>query len=143
MDAGSPILLFDGVCNLCGATVQWVIRHDPQGIFRFAALQSAAGQAILARVGESLAAAGAGKTLDSVVLVDGERCWVRSAAALEVLRRLGGPWALLRVFGLLPRAVRDAIYDRVARRRYRWFGRRDECWLPTPELRRRFLDAGQ
>lgn len=138
MEPGSPTLLFDGVCHLCHGAVQWVIRHDPRAVFRFAALQSAAGQALLA--GHALALS-ARPTIDSVVLVDGDRLWVRSDAALEVLRRLGGIWGVLRILRLVPRPIRDAIYDWVARHRYRWFGRRDECWLPTPELRRRFLDG--
>lgn len=137
MVSGSPTLLFDGVCNLCSGSVRWVIRHDPQALFRFASLQSAIAQDILKQHGCPPAACDA---LDSVVLVDGDRLWVKSDAALEVLRRIGGGWAFLRVLRIVPRPIRDAVYGWVARHRYRWFGKRDECWLPTPELRRRFLD---
>lgn len=137
MASGPPTLLFDGVCNLCSGSVRWVIRHDPQALFRFASLQSAVAQDLLRRHGRPHAAS---DRLDSVVLVDGDRLWVKSDAALEVLRRIGGGWALLRVLRLVPRPIRDAVYDWVASHRYRWFGKRDECWLPTPELSRRFLD---
>ena len=133
MSAGSAILLFDGVCNLCNASVRWVIRHDAAGRFRFAALQSDAGRALLARHGLPLDA------MDTVVLVEGERHWLKSDVGLEVLRRIGGAWALLAALRFLPRGLRNLAYDRIARSRYRWFGRRDECLLPTPELRARFL----
>ena len=134
MKPGAPTLLFDGVCSLCNRTVQWVIRHDTKEIFRFAALQSEAGRRLRAEHDLQVAA------LDSVVLVDGDRAWVRSAAVFELVRRLGGGWSLLRVLLVVPRPIRDAAYDWVARNRYRWFGRSDECRLPTPDLRRRFLD---
>jgi predicted DCC family thiol-disulfide oxidoreductase YuxK len=140
MAPGSPTLIFDGVCNLCNGAVQWVIRHDPRAVFRFAALQSEAGQALLA--GHALPLSPR-QSIASVVLVDGERVWFRSDAALEVLCRLGGVWGVLRFLRLVPRPIRDAIYDWVARHRYNWFGRRDECWLPTPELRRRFVDGAR
>jgi predicted DCC family thiol-disulfide oxidoreductase YuxK len=128
-----PILLFDGVCNLCDGVVQWVIAHDPAGQFRFASLQSDAGRALLARHGLPPDA------LDTVVLVDGDRYFRKSDAALEVLRLLGGGWALLAALRAVPRPLRDAVYDWVARHRYRWFGQRAECLVPTPELRQRFL----
>lgn len=129
----SGTLLFDGVCNLCNGSVRWVIRHDPDARFRFASLQSAAGRALLA--GHQLPL----DAMATVVLVDGDRHWVKSDAAFEVLSRLGGYWSILRPLRALPRPFRDAIYDLVARHRYRWFGKRDECWVPTPELRARFL----
>ena len=131
--ASGPILLFDGVCNLCHGTVQWVIAHDPAACFRFASLQSAAGRALLA------AHALPPDALDTVVLIEGGAYWQKSSAALGVLRRLGGAWALASVFHLLPRPLRDSVYDWVARNRYAWFGKQTECWIPTPELRARFL----
>ena len=132
-DFNFPIILFDGVCNLCNASVQWVIRRDRKGQFRFAALQSETGQALLARFGMNPAA------FNTVVLVDGGRLYTRSDAALEVARRMGAPWAWLAVFRFLPRQWRDAVYDWVARNRYRWFGRRESCLLPRPEWKERFL----
>jgi predicted DCC family thiol-disulfide oxidoreductase YuxK len=128
-----PVLLFDGVCNLCNGSVQWVLRHDREARFRFAALQSDTGQALLRRFGLDPA------QLDTVVLVDGERIFLRSDAPLEVARRLGGIWASLFIFKVLPRSLRDAAYDWVARHRYRWFGRQESCLLPRPEWKERFV----
>lgn len=128
-----PILLFDGVCNLCNGLVQWVIARDAHARFRFASLQSDAGRALLAQHG--LPPDG----MDTVVLVEGAEHWRKSDAALQVLRRLGAPWRWLFVLRFVPRRLRDAGYDALARRRYGWWGRREECWLPTPELRARFL----
>ena len=133
-----PTLLFDGVCNLCNGSVQWVIRHDAAKRFRFASLQSDAARVLLARH-ELPPATAATAAMDTVVLVDGDRLWVKSSAALEVARRIGGGWWLLSLFRVVPRPLRDLVYDFVARNRYRWFGRQEVCWLPTPELRDRFL----
>ena len=128
-----PVLLFDGVCNLCNGSVQWVLRHDARAQFRFAALQSDTGQALLRRFGLDPA------QLDTVVLVDGDRIFLRSDAPLEVARRLGGGWALLYIFKVLPRPLRNAVYDWVARHRYRWFGREESCMLPRLEWKGRFV----
>jgi predicted DCC family thiol-disulfide oxidoreductase YuxK len=128
-----PVLLFDGVCNLCNASVQWVLLRDRKGVFRFAALQSDTGQALLQQLGRST------DDFDSVVLVDGDRVLLHSDVALEIVRRLGGAWQLLYVFKIIPRAVRDAVYRWIARNRYRWFGRRSACMLPRPEWKERFV----
>ena len=128
-----PILLFDGVCNLCSATVQWVSKRDKAGRFRFAALQSETGQEQLARFGLD------GENFDTVVLVDGDKIYTRSDAALEILRRLGSPWAWLGVLRFIPAFIRNGVYNWIARNRYRWFGRKQVCWLPRPEWRERFL----
>ncbi|MGI4737691.1 MAG: thiol-disulfide oxidoreductase DCC family protein [Janthinobacterium lividum] len=141
MPTSAPaIILFDGVCNLCHGLVQFVIRHDPQGRFRFAALQSAAGQALLAAHGQPLSAA-ALVSPESVVLVAGGRVYTHSAAVLRLAEQLGGVWRLAAVGWLLPAPWRDALYRFVARHRYQWFGRQESCMLPTPALRSRFLDA--
>lgn len=132
-DSGGAILLFDGVCNLCHGTVQWVIARDPQARFRFASLQSDAGRALLARHGLP------DDALDTVVLVDGDARFTKSDAAIEVARRLGGWYRVAVAARLVPRPLRDAAYDWVARNRYARWGKRDACWLPTPELRERFL----
>lgn len=132
-DFNFPIILFDGVCNLCNASVQWVLRRDRKGQFRFAALQSETGQRLLARFGMDATA------FNTVVLADGGRLYTRSDAALEVARRLGAPWSWLAVFRYLPRGLRDAVYDWIARNRYRWFGRRESCLLPRPEWKERFV----
>ena len=132
-DIKYPVLLFDGVCNLCNASVQWVLDHDPKGIFYFAALQSPTGEALLQAHGLSSG------QFDTVVLVDGDRLFTRSDAALEICRRLGGWWSLLSIFYVVPRALRNAIYNWIARNRYRWFGKREACMMPRPEWRHRFL----
>lgn len=131
----SAVILFDGVCNLCNGFVQFVIEHDAAGQFQFASLQSTAGQELLRAHGLPLL-----PEPESVVLVTGGRAYTHSAAALGVLARLGSIWGLVgRVGGVFPRFLRDAVYRLVARNRYRWFGRQESCWLPTPELRARFL----
>jgi predicted DCC family thiol-disulfide oxidoreductase YuxK len=133
MTDDAPILLFDGVCNLCSGAVRFVIRHDPRGRFRFAALQSETGRRLLVRHGLPPDA------LDTFVLIEGESCFTRSDAALELARRLGGAWRALAILRLVPRPIRDAAYGLVVRNRYRWFGKSDRCMVPTPELARRFL----
>jgi predicted DCC family thiol-disulfide oxidoreductase YuxK len=132
-----PIVLFDGACNFCNASVQFVLRRDPGARFRFAALQSRAATDVLAAVGWNA------PLPDSVALVEGGRVVWKSAAALGVARRLRWPWPLLAAFVLVPRPLRDLVYDFVARRRLRWFGRQETCMVPTKELRARFLDAGE
>lgn len=129
-----PLLLFDGVCNLCNGAVQWVIRHDPAGRVHFAALQSDTGQRVLERAGLSR------EELSTVVLHYQNQLYTRSDAALKVLQLLGGAWSILYVFRLIPRSLRDTVYDWIAGNRYRWFGKRENCMIPTPELKSRFLD---
>jgi predicted DCC family thiol-disulfide oxidoreductase YuxK len=128
-----PVLLFDGVCNLCTGVVQFVIRRDPAGRFRFAALQSEAGQAILSRFDLPRA------DFDTFVLLGADRIYTRSTAALRVARGLSGAWPLLYALSVIPRPVRDLVYGVVARHRYRWFGRKDRCMVPTADVAERFL----
>lgn len=133
--AGShPIILFDGVCNLCNASVNWIIARDPRGQFRFAALQSPAGEALQHRYGLDPVA------LDTLILIDRGRVHRRSAGLLRIVRRLRWPWPVLFVLVAVPPVVRDSVYSFVARRRYRWFGRRERCTTPAPEVRGRYLD---
>lgn len=132
-----PVLLFDGVCTLCDHSVQFVLEHEPGREIHFASLQSRVGQQLLAE--HRLDA----DDIDSVVFVDGGRAYVRSDAALRVASRLDAPWKWLAAAGIVPRALRNWVYDTVARNRYRWFGTRDACRLPTPETRARFLDANE
>jgi predicted DCC family thiol-disulfide oxidoreductase YuxK len=132
-DINSPVLLFDGVCNLCNTSVQWVLQRDRCGIFKFAALQSDTGQALLRRFGLPA------ENFDTVVLIDGGRIFTHSDAPLEVVRRLGGLWSLFYVLRFVPRFVRDTVYNFVANNRYRWFGRQSECMLPRPEWKGRFV----
>ena len=136
-----PILLYDGVCSVCDATVQAILRHDRRGLMRFAALESHYGEAVKIRHPELCG-------VDSLVVVervagtDAERVFVRSSAALRVAAYLGGWWRLLLVFGLVPRAMRDWLYDAFARNRYRLFGKVDRCRLPAADVRARFIDRG-
>lgn len=127
------MVLFDGVCNLCNGAVNFVIDRDPEGYFKFAALQSEEGTALLEAVGVT------GEVMSSIVLVEGGRVYRKSSAALRIARRLSGAWPLLYLFIVVPRPLRDVVYDWIARHRYDWFGQRDQCRIPTPELRSRFL----
>ena len=128
-----PILLFDGVCNLCNDSVQWVIRHDPGAKFRFVSLQSEKGQELLRA--HNLPT----NELNTVVLIDGEKAFTRSDVPLRIFGKIGGGWPLMAALRIVPRFIRDAVYDWIARNRYRWFGKKEACWLPTPELKSRFL----
>jgi predicted DCC family thiol-disulfide oxidoreductase YuxK len=128
-----PIVLFDGVCNLCSRSVQFIIQRDPEGRFRFASLQSPLGEELRARHGIDPQA------VDSVLLVEGGRWYKESDAALRIARGMSGAWKLLWPLRFVPRFLRDGAYRVIARNRYRWFGKQETCWLPTPELRGRFL----
>jgi predicted DCC family thiol-disulfide oxidoreductase YuxK len=128
------LVLFDGVCNLCSGSVQFIIKRDPKGLFKFASLQSTIGQQHLERFGLD-------KTfLHSIILIRDEIFFERSDAALEIARQLNAGWPLLYGFKALPRFVRDGVYDWIAKNRYRFFGKKDSCWIPTPELKERFLE---
>jgi predicted DCC family thiol-disulfide oxidoreductase YuxK len=135
MGAGrEPVVLFDGVCNFCNASVNFLLDHDRAGRLRFAALQSPAGQRLLRRCGLRTT------DFDTLVLVEGPRCSTRSEAALRVAAHLGGAWRWLAALLLVPAFLRDYAYETLARHRYHWFGRSEACRMPTPEVRRRFLE---
>jgi predicted DCC family thiol-disulfide oxidoreductase YuxK len=129
-----PVLLFDGVCNLCHAGIRAAVRLDGAGRLRFAPLQSAVGRVLLERAGLDA------DYFDSVVLVDGDEAYTKSAAVLQACRYLDGPLPLLSPLVVLPEGLRDAVYDLVATYRYRLFGRREACEIPDPALRERFLE---
>lgn len=131
--AAHPIVLFDGVCNLCHGAVRFLLEHDPDARLRFASLQSELGRALLTKHGLDADA------LDTIVFVDAHGAHLRSDAALRIVRTLGPPWSWLRILTALPRPLRDAGYDFVARNRYRWFGRKDACPMPRAEWTSRFL----
>jgi predicted DCC family thiol-disulfide oxidoreductase YuxK len=133
MAAQPAVVLFDGLCNVCSDSVRFIVRRDPKGRYRFAALQSKAGRALLERAG---LAAEADAT---VVLIEGGRAHTRSGAALRIARRLRFPYPLLYGLVVVPPFARNFAYGWFARRRYRWFGKRAECMTPTEELRDRFL----
>jgi predicted DCC family thiol-disulfide oxidoreductase YuxK len=129
------VILFDGVCNLCNSSVTFVIDHDRRKRFKFAALQSEAGAALLAQHGR---AATLGDP-DSMLLVEDGRLYQRSTAVLRIARGLSGLWKLGYAAMVVPRPLRDLVYRWIARNRYRWFGKTEACRLPTPELKERFL----
>lgn len=131
------LILFDGDCNFCNKSVQFVLKRDPRGRFRFASLQSAAGRAELEARGVM------GEVPDSMVLVTPERVWFYSGAALRIARGLRWPWPVLAVLLLVPPFLRDFFYKAFAKRRYRWFGKAERCLVPSPEMRARFLDADE
>lgn len=127
------IILFDGVCNLCNGLVQFVIRHDKHSAFTFGSLQSGEGQALLREKGLPT------DDFDSFVFLKGNKVYLKSTGALHVLKDLGGAWRVLYAFIIIPRPIRDFIYGVIAKNRYSFFGRRESCMLPTPDLQKRFL----
>lgn len=134
-DSDTPILLFDGVCNLCNGFVQLIIRQDKRKLFRFASLQSGTGTQVLQYIQQDM-----GTVPDSLILLYKGRYYTKSAAALKTAVLLKGWWQLLTIGYIMPPFMRNPIYDWVARNRYKWFGRQDTCMLPSPELNARFLD---
>jgi predicted DCC family thiol-disulfide oxidoreductase YuxK len=134
MNSPHPVILFDGVCNLCNRSVQFIIKRDKKKQFLFASLQGKTGGELLKKF--DLPA----NVFNSFILIEGENIYSRSTAALRIAKQLGGGWKLLYGFMILPRFIRDAIYNLIAKNRYKWFGKRDECMIPTPELKERFLD---
>ncbi|MEM7331479.1 MAG: thiol-disulfide oxidoreductase DCC family protein [Chloroflexota bacterium] len=128
-----PLILFDGVCNLCSASVQFIIENDAHNRFHFASLQSPVGQGILKQFGFSL------DQFDSVLLLDDGELFSHSTAACKIAEQLSTPWRMAGKFTLLPQAVRDFGYGIIAKNRYRIWGKNKHCWLPTPELSSRFL----
>ena len=131
---GKRIILFDGLCNLCEASVQFVIKHDNSDQFRFVALQSDLGQKIIAHIGIN------SKNIDSVLLYEpGVAYYYKSNAALRVAKNLGGLFHLGTVFRIIPTTLRNALYDYVAKNRYSWYGKKQNCMIPTEELKSKFL----
>lgn len=128
-----PVILFDGVCNLCSASVQFVIRHDPKHYFRFASLQGNFGQRILKE--HDLPLQGS----DSFILLENGNLYTRATAALRVCRKLNGAWPFMYGFIIVPPFIRNTVYDFVAKRRYKWFGKKETCWVPTAELQELFI----
>jgi predicted DCC family thiol-disulfide oxidoreductase YuxK len=140
----SAVVLFDGVCNFCDASVNFVIEHDRDGYFKFAPLQSDTGMKLAAEHGldskiSNLEARHGAVPIDSVILIEDGTAYTHSTAALRIARRLGTPWSWLYAFVVVPAPVRDFFYRSFAKYRYRFFGRKDECMLPSPEVRARFL----
>jgi predicted DCC family thiol-disulfide oxidoreductase YuxK len=130
----APIILFDGVCNLCNASIQYVIKHDPDQLFRFASLQGQTGQQLLKEYDLTE------NDLNSFVLIRDKKAYTRSTAALYVARELKGSIKLLYGFIIVPPFIRNAVYDFIAKNRYKWFGKKDSCMIPTADLQSRFLN---
>ncbi len=132
MSTHLAIILFDGVCNLCNSSVSFIIKHDKKNYFRFAALQSEKGKDLL-------------KTLNvdvnnSMVLIENDKVYIKSAAALRIVKHLNGFYPLIYFFIIVPSPIRNFIYDFIARNRYKWFGKKETCMIPTEKLRSKFLE---
>lgn len=126
------VVLFDGVCNLCSASVQFIIRRDPGSFFKFASLQSEPGEQLKKEYGID-------HNVQSMVLIEDGHSYTESTAALRIARHLHGPWKLLYIFIIVPKPLRNLVYRYIASHRYRWFGRKQSCMVPTPDMRKRFL----
>ena len=131
------IVLFDGVCNLCTGTVQFIIKRDRKDLFRFASLQSEIGKQLMQE-----------RSIDpesnnSIIVIEPQIAYyLKSSAAIEIAKELGGLWPAIQVFSyILPESIRDSIYELIAKNRYKWFGKKDSCMIPTPALESKFLDA--
>lgn len=128
-----PIVFFDGVCNFCNASVQWIILKEKHPSFLFAPLQGETAKSVLGEMA-------AKEVPDSVVLCQDGKVYTKSTAALRIARYLRWPWRLLVIFTIVPAFIRDLFYDIIAKNRYKWFGKKDACTLPSKELRARYLD---
>ncbi len=128
------IVLFDGVCNLCNRTVQFIIRNDPKAKFRFASVQSESGQLLLRQLGLPL------DRFDSLVYITDNKFYLKSTAVLTILSKLGGGWQFFHIFKIIPVFLRDMVYNFIAKWRYKWFGQRENCMVPAHEYSDRFLD---
>lgn len=128
------IILFDGVCNLCDSTVQFIIKHDKKDVFRFVALQSDLGQEVIKYLGVDTS-----KT-DSIILYEpGHAYYYKAEAAINIAKGLGGIYSLMGLFSVLPKSLSNSVYDYIAKNRYRWYGKKSECMIPTPEMKAKFL----
>ncbi len=127
------LLLFDGVCNLCNEYVQFVVKRDPKAQFIFAPLQSSTGKEVLEKYGLPT------ESLSTVILLKKETIYMESDVAIEITKNLSGLWPVLSIFSIIPRIIRNPIYRWIAKNRYRWFGKKDACMIPSAELQSRFF----
>lgn len=128
------IILFDGVCNLCDSSIQFIIRHDKNDIFRFVALQSDLGLEIIKHIGVDV------KKTDSIILYEpGNAYYYKAEAALKISKELGGIYSVISWFSILPKGLTNSVYDYIAKNRYKWYGKKDACMIPTRELKAKFL----
>ncbi|MGB2692705.1 MAG: thiol-disulfide oxidoreductase DCC family protein [Thermodesulfobacteriota bacterium] len=128
------VIIFDGVCNLCNGAVNFIIDRDPSARFQFAPIQSSSGNKILKALNLF------SDNLDSIILIEDGKHYIKSTAALRICKKLGALWPLLYIFILIPRPIRDYFYDIVAKNRYGWFGKREKCMMPNTEIESRFLN---
>ncbi|NND61967.1 MAG: thiol-disulfide oxidoreductase DCC family protein [Flavobacteriaceae bacterium] len=133
LDKKYKIVLFDGVCNLCNGAVIFMIKRDKKDLLRFAALQDPIGQELVAKYGIDTS------KVDSIVLIENDKYYIKTTAALRISKILSGLYPLFSVFLILPAFTRDWTYEIVAKYRYKWFGKKDQCMIPTPELKAKFL----
>ena len=126
------IIFFDGECNVCDKSVQFIIKRDPKGYFKFASIQSDIGKKLLKQFNVPT-------NINSFIFIDNEKCYYKSSAALRISKNLNGLWKLLYFLLVVPRPIRDFFYGILANNRYKWFGKKDICILPSPEIRKRFL----
>lgn len=133
MKSDNAIVLFDGVCNFCNSSINFIIKRDKKGYFKFAPLQSEIAQKLVGDKTESMP--------ESVILIENGKTYDRSSAALRIAKKLDGLWPVLFVFIILPKPLRDTVYNLIGRNRYKWFGKTEACMIPTPEVRSRFLDT--
>ncbi|MCM4170936.1 DUF393 domain-containing protein [Arenibacter sp. TNZ] len=137
MIQNNKIILFDGVCNLCNSSVQYVIKHDTRNDFRFATLQGEIGKKLAEERGIDLS------MVDSIILIEpGVAYYTKSTAALKIAQSFGGAWQFASVLEWIPEKIRNWVYDYVAKNRYQWYGKKEACMVPTPELKSKFLDQG-
>jgi predicted DCC family thiol-disulfide oxidoreductase YuxK len=129
----NSVVLFDGVCNLCSRSIQFIIKHDKKKQFRFASLQSSFGQKIMKQFDLPI------NELNSFILLQGNNIYTKSTGALKILKSLNGLLPLNYGFIIVPKFLRDAVYNFIAKHRYKWFGKKEECWIPTPELQQLFF----
>lgn len=135
LPSNKKIILFDGVCNLCNSAVQFVIQHDKKDVFRFVALQSELGQEILKHIGVNPL------NIDSIILYEpGIAYYYKSQAAIQISKNLGGFWNFATIFRIVPTIISNFIYDYIAKNRYKWYGKKESCMIPTPELKAKFLE---
>jgi predicted DCC family thiol-disulfide oxidoreductase YuxK len=128
------IVLFDGVCNLCSTSVQFILKRDKKNQFLFGSLQGNYGQEVLKKYNMPQ------NEFNSFMLLEGDQLYTKSSGALRMLKHLGGGWKLLYAFIIVPKFIRDAVYNFISQNRYRWFGKKEACWLPRPEWKKKFLD---
>ncbi|RFB17863.1 thiol-disulfide oxidoreductase DCC family protein [Bacillus sp. HNG] len=127
------IILFDGVCHFCNSSVQFILKKDSKQMYHFASLQSEAGKSLLKKHGIP-------EDINSIVLIEGDQYYTKSSAALRVCRNLSGAYRFLYIFKVIPAPIRDIFYHIIANNRYKWFGKQESCMLPSPDVRKRFLD---